>query len=346
MRLALLLSLGLAIACGTARADVPESRSPLAPAPVRRFELTYTAEVKEWPAGVKRLDLWVLLPLPTDVQAVSSVYITLPNDFAGEYDSPPSFGNRFIRLAPSVPGPFAVTVQCRVERREIRVLAPSGGTTAAARAAVEASDPQDLRPDRLGVVDDRIRKLAQEITAGRHGELEQARATYDNVLAHMAYDKTGIGWGRGDTRYACDVGRGNCTDFHALFMSLVRARGIPARFHMGLSVPPHQGEGVLEGYHCWAEFWTPEHGWVPVDASEAWKHPERRDDLFGNLDADRVEFSVGRDLKLPRMRGEPLSFIAGPYAEADGKPFAGVEKRVSFREVAPAGAQLQADAPR
>jgi transglutaminase-like putative cysteine protease len=301
---------------------------------VRRFEITYTATVKEWPADAKQVVLWVPLPSPTAAQAVSDVEIQLPDGWAGRQscDDEGKFGNRVLCLTPSLHRPFTVTVKCRVDRKEVRVLAPD---RAAAVPPDEGGspDPIHLRPDRLGVVDDRVRKLAQEVTAGRHGELEQARAIYDYVLTHMAYDKTGAGWGRGDTRRACDVGRGNCTDFHALFISLVRARGIPARLRMGTSLPTDRAQGELAGYHCWAEFWVGGRGWVPVDASEAWKHPKRREFLFGNLDADRVEFSMGRDLKLPGMRGEPLTFMSVPYAEADGKPFAGVEKSVRFKEI-------------
>jgi transglutaminase-like putative cysteine protease len=310
---------------------------------VRRFDVTYTATVKEWPAGVKQIILWVPIPPTTDVQAISDVHVLRidGNDRAwelGEYREE-VYGNRVKYYKPRGPGPFAVTVSYRVERREERILdARPGATPRPAPGPGVAPDPMYLRPDRLGVVDDRIRKLAGEITAGRRGELEQARAVYDYVLGHMAYDKTTPGWGKGDTRRACDVGRGNCTDFHALFISLVRARGIPARLHMGASLPAGKTEGALEGYHCWAEFWVGGRGWVPVDASEAWKNADQRDFLFGNLDADRVEFSVGRDLKLPGMQGELLTFMSGPYAEADGKPFTGVEKSVSFKENLAVGA--------
>jgi hypothetical protein len=48
-------------------------------------------------------------------------------------------------------------------------------------------------------------------------------------------------------------------------------------------------------------------GWDPIDISEAEKHPELRDYYFGNLTADRVGFSVGRDLNLvPQQESEPL----------------------------------------
>ena len=80
-------------------------------------------------------------------------------------------------------------------------------------------------------------QLATQTVAGKTGELQQARAIYDYVLANMKYDKTGTGWGRGDTLWACDSKRGNCTDFHSLFMSMARSQGIPARFDIWLPYP-------------------------------------------------------------------------------------------------------------
>ena len=42
---------------------------------------------------------------------------------------------------------------------------------------------------------------------------------------------------------------------------------------------------------------------------------------FGGLTADRVAFSVGRDLVLsPKQNGPPLNFFVYPYAEVNGKP--------------------------
>ena len=55
----------------------------------------------------------------------------------------------------------------------------------------------------------------------------------------MRYDKTGTGWGRGDALWACDAKRGNCTDFHSPFIGMRRADGIPARFDIGFTQPPH-----------------------------------------------------------------------------------------------------------
>ena len=176
-----------------------------------------------------------------------------------------------------------------------------------------------LGPDRLVPIDGQIKLVSAKAGDPDGSSYEQARAIYDYVIANMTYDKTGQGWGRGDAIYACNVKKGNCTDFHSLFIAIARSRGIPARFTIGfpLGAP---STGQIPGYHCWAEFYTGGQ-WVPVDASEAWKHPQLRQYYFGHLDADRVAFTMGRDLMLkPRQSGEPVNVLIYPYVEVDGKP--------------------------
>ena len=62
---------------------------------------------------------------------------------------------------------------------------------------------------------------------------------------------------------------------------MARSQHIPAKFEMGFSLPSDKSAGEIAGYHCWAEFFNSQNGWVPVDISEAWKHQEKRDYFFG-----------------------------------------------------------------
>ena len=121
--------------------------------------------------------------------------------------------------------------------------------------------------------------------------------------------------------WVCDSRFGNCTDFHSLFISLARAKGLPARFEIGFPLPPQRGQGAIGGYHCWALFYTDQKGWVPVDISEADKHPDMKEYYFGNLTADRITFTTGRDIDLvPKQEGKSLNFFVYPYVEVDGTP--------------------------
>jgi len=193
-----------------------------------------------------------------------------------------------------------------------------------------------LSADKLVPITGVPAELAAQVSAGKDSQLAKARAIYDYVFANMSYDKSGTGWGHGDVLYACNAKKGNCTDFHSLFIAMARSQGIPARFEIGFSVPADKSSGEIAGYHCWAEFFNPQNGWVPVDISEAWKHPEKKDYFFGGHDADRIQFSMGRDLKLnPAQQGEPLNYFVYPYVEIDGKEYSLVDTAFSFADADP-----------
>jgi transglutaminase-like putative cysteine protease len=201
----------------------------------------------------------------------------------------------------------------------------------------QASFKQYLAPDKLVPVTGLPAEIAAKTVAGRTGDLQKARALYDYVLANMKYDKSGSGWGHGDTLWACDAKRGNCTDFHALFISMARSQGIPARFEIGFPIPRDKHESEIPGYHCWAEFYSSTKGWVPVDISEAWKDKSRSEYFFGAHDVNRVGFSMGRDIVLtPAQAGEPLNYFVYPYVELDGKKYENVSNHFSFADASDA----------
>lgn len=286
---------------------------PLEAGTSRRFDATYTATIKDIPAGTGPIEVWVPLPVSRGGQTIEAVSIDSPYKWQRRADREFGVAYLFTTIAKPPAGDLAVRVHFRGTRREV--------TTAslAERTATKKELDRALRADRLVTLSPRIRKLADEVTRGKTSAIEQARAIYDHLLATMKYDKTIPGWGRGDTERACDIRAGNCTDFHSLFISLARAKKIPARFVIGF--PMAGASGSVTGYHCWAEFYVKGRGWIPVDPSEASKSsdPARRAYLFGNLDPERVQFTMGRDLVLSPPTAEPLNFFIYPRAESEGK---------------------------
>jgi transglutaminase-like putative cysteine protease len=316
------VSAALAVAASTA-ADAPRTRD---------FDFTYTAHVAELPADAHQVDVW--LPYPTsDVnQDVTVTEVTAP--FKHEVVKESRYGNSILHLSVADPKvhDFDVEMKIHVRRKEYLHNAFASlktGTKEDRPAAVAMW----LKPDRLVPIDDSVHDLAREVTKDKKGDLAKARAIYDYVVATMAYDKTGTGWGNGDIKWACDSKRGNCTDFHALFIGLNRAVGIPAKFAIGFPLPPEHGGGEIPGYHCWAEFYLDGYGWVPVDASEARKHPEKRDYFFGAHDENRVQFSLGRDIVLsPKQAGDPLNYFIYPYVEVNGQQYSKVSKSFHYKD--------------
>lgn len=293
----------------------------------RTFEVTYTATLSDVPAGLPELKVWIPLPVSRGWQRVSGVQIEAPSPVIRQVE--PEFGNEYafttIKNPPA--GDMTFKVHFTVTRRE------ATGERAVERAASHSELKRALRADKLVTLSARIRKLAEEVTAGRKDPMEQAKAIYEYVLLTMKYDKTIPGWGEGSTERACDVKAGNCTDFHSLFISLARAKGIPARFIIGF--PLKAADGTVNGYHCWAEFYVKGKGWIPVDASDAWNSHDAamQQYLFGNLDATRVQFTVGRDLELSPRTSSPLNYFIYPRAEAAGKAVGTAKVEVKFREV-------------
>jgi transglutaminase-like putative cysteine protease len=294
----------------------------------RSFDFTYKARVTDLPAGAHKVDLWLPYPASDDLQEVT-VAVSSPVPYEVLKDR---YGSSVLHLSLADPKQSEVGVEltARVVRREsLHHDLPATPAKAARPAEVE----RWMKPDRLVPLDDRIRALARQVTEGKKTDLEKARAIYDYVEKTMSYDKSGTGWGNGDIYWACDAKRGNCTDFHALFIGLNRAVGIPAKFEIGFPIPGDRGQGEIAGYHCWAEFYLDGYGWVPVDASEAWKHPEKKEYFFGALDENRVQLSIGRDLVLaPPQSGKPLNYFVYPYVEVDGKPFDKVTRTFAYKD--------------
>ncbi len=303
--------------------------------PSRNFLFTYQVILRNIPAGTRRVRVWIPRAVTDANQTVVLKKVDGPVRLRETYDAP--FGNYMLygEILHPQPGPAQFTVEYEVTRKEY-----SQGNfetlekTSPGSSAAPKNLGRYLAPDRLVPIDGKIKELADENTRGKQGTVEKAHALYDYVFQTVRYDKSGTGWGRGDSLWVCDARHGNCTDFHSLFISLARAEGIPARFEIGFPIPAGTG-GNIPGYHCWAEFFVSGRGWVPVDISEAWKDPRKHDYFFGSLDANRVQFSVGRDLTLkPKQNGGPLNYFIYPYVEVDGKPFEGIERKFSYREAA------------
>jgi transglutaminase-like putative cysteine protease len=282
----------------------------------RDFRFTYHSEIAI-ASGANHVEAWIPLPREDQFQHVTGLTVDTPVHH--EIVDQKHNGNRVLHLNASAPLPASIPVTVRfdvkrteeapnLERAQRNVPEPSGGKFA-----------EFLGPDKLVPLSGRIAQVSDKLGDETASPWQQAQIIYEYVVVVMSYDKSGTGWGRGDALYACDVRRGNCTDFHSLFIALARSRGIPARFTIGFPIGKAKS-GEIPGYHCWAEFYSGGE-WVPVDASEAWKNPARHAYYFGHLDAARVAFTMGRDLALaPRQQGEPLNFLIYPYVEVDGKP--------------------------
>jgi transglutaminase-like putative cysteine protease len=294
-------------------------------APQRHFTFEYAFTVRNTHPGAP-LRIWIPLAHSNDFQTVRVA--SKSGDLPLRQSAEAGYGNQMLyaETASAEKEEYRFEVVYDVIRRE----------SSAEKASISDSNPPTrfLSPDRLVPTSGLPAELAlRQVSDVKGGDYEKGRAIYQYVLANMSYDKSGTGWGHGDTLYACSAKRGNCTDFHSVFISMARSQRIPARFEIGFPIPADKHSGEIPGYHCWADFYTRDQGWVPVDISEAWKHPEQREFFFGHWDDNRVQFSIGRDLTLsPRQDGEPLNYFVYPYVEVDHKEYSNVSTHFSFAD--------------
>jgi len=296
-----LLSLGFAAVAGAVEGG-------------RDYDLSWTIDVKDVPAGAKEARVWVAVPQELAEQHVRDLDVETKYSWTMVED--PDFHNKVVEVTvPSPPPAFSVTLSAKVTRAPVTGPEPATLTDAEKRLY--------LRHEALVSLSPRMHAIADSLPDDNH-------ARYEYVLDLMTYDKTAPGWGNGDSERACDVKKGNCTDFHSLFMSLSRSRSVPARFEMGYPTVPGGETNKVGGYHCWAWFYD-SGAWVPVDISEADKHPEKAGFFYGHLDADRITFSLGREVRLPGMQGKPLNYLpAGGYAEVDGVGLDSVTRSLTY----------------
>lgn len=282
-----------------------------------RFEFTYHVKLPEISQEAR---LWLPLARSDEYQAVKVEKVSSPLKYREVRDR--DHGNTILVLSPSPQDSGKVIeIKYAVQRKE-----------KAAYLATEKDILRYLKPDRLVPKHETFVSLANKAIQGAQGDLARGRALYQHVLGRMKYDKSGTGWGRGDALYACDARTGNCTDFHAYFIALARGINIPARFAIGYSIPADSDAGKIAGYHCWAEFYA-DGKWVPVDISEANKHPELADYYFGHHPANRFELTQGRDLVVnPAPSSSPINFLVYPLLEVNGQ-IVKTENEFSFRRV-------------
>lgn len=326
-----------------------------------RFQVDNTITVSV-PEGAKSLRVWFPLPRLDPEQTIANLQVTAPGAWKETKDA---LGNRYAYLELAAPtGKVTLATKFEVTRKEVNSPIDASKT----RALNDEEKKQfaaELEPDAHIVIDETIVQLAAEIRGGETNPVKVARLLYDWTLANVEYwVKDPSKWKAspvGSSSYCLTNRTGNCTDFHSLWTALARASGIPTRLKYGsLFKPSLDGVDKDGSYHCWPEFYAPGLGWISHDVALAdifvepialddanrdkvvlttaagYSGPDRAwvDYYFGNLDARRVTWTMGRDLVLePRQAGGPVNANAKGYVEVDGAEFTGWERKMTFREV-------------
>src|SRR5579864_6878384 len=188
----------------------------------RHFTFHYGFTVKNLPAG-KKVRVWIPAAQSDAYQEVK--IISAKGDLPLKKSRESKYGNEiyFAESAGTNQPELHFDVEYEVVRHERVALAPTPHLTAASLHNKERQE--DLQPDALVPITGVPAELAAKVTQDKTQPLDKARAIYDYVFTTMRYEKTGTGWGRGDVLYACDAKKGNCTDFHSLFIAMARSQG-------------------------------------------------------------------------------------------------------------------------
>jgi hypothetical protein len=346
--------ISMALAVGAALAPAPQAAGAKAPKSATfdaRNELKLTV-----PEGAKSVRIWFAMPQDTPDQKIEQwkVESSSPNKIVTD-----DHGNKTVYVEVPSPAPKEVSIieTFRVTRKE------EVGDVDASKAkpltdAEKAKFAADLGENANVKITPEMKTLAAQIVGGETNPVKAARKIYDWELDNIDYwvkdPKNKKASPTGNSEYCLANKTGNCTDFHSLFASLARASGIPTRIVYGsIFKPDLNGQDKDASYHCWPQFYASGIGWIshdvavadifkgtfPVNAdnetlvklttASGYSGPDEKmvNYYFGNLDARRVVWSTGRDLKLdPPQAGGPVNALPKAYIEIDGQPYAEKDK--------------------
>jgi len=301
------------------------------------FTVRQSYTVKDLPEGAKQVRGWFWMPEDRPEQKVLEFKVTqAPDSMRITRDAKYGRSWLYAEVPADSAKPLQIVTEFKVLRRAVSGMANESKThalTSDERRAFAA----ELRLDEKHMeVNETLRKIANDLAGNDKNPVTQARKFFDYVIEKSDhYSKSGSspkGKSLGDAM-ECLAGKGDtCTDQHALFIALCRARGIPCRLMYGSRLKPeNEGKDHDPGYRCWPNFFAPGIGWVPLDVASGDTAPAgKAANWFGGLDENRMEWAEGRDFDFePRSHVRPDLVIRG-WVEIDGKPHAGLTRVVNF----------------
>jgi transglutaminase-like putative cysteine protease len=306
----------------------------------RVFDVTTRVEILK-PAGVTHV--WVPTPLLQDTPFQK----TLGNKFDAEggevkLEADPRYGAGMV-AAQWGDGVKPVLVHtARFATRNIAV-----DTTTPAR--FEPEDPAVLKRYTQSTefmrTDGAVKDLSDTVTKGARTDVEKARMAYEWIVENTYRDPKTKGCGGGDVNFMVEnkLWGGKCADLNALYVAILRAQGVPARDVYGIRVADSQlgykslgkSGDITKAQHCRAEFYSAQHGWVPVDPADVrkvileeagGKQPDdpmvlaARKRLFGSWEMNWVGLNYAHDVALPGSTRGKVPFLMYPQSEtAEGR---------------------------
>lgn len=292
----------------------------------RTYRVQQTAKLSDIPEGAKSVRWWISIPDNDRHQDVLDFsVVSAPGTWRVERDA--DRGNRFLYV--EVDSPKATSIEAVVEftlRREPVLVQIDPAKVTPITDVHRRIYAEEVRLDAPHMeVTPALAEMANSVCGDDKNPATQARKLLQHVAGdadHYSKDPTKPTCGIGDADTCLEKGGGCCTDLHSLFISLARARGIPARLQMGYRLNPKNEDKVYDpGYRCWVEYFVPNYGWISADIVEA----DAVDGLgparwFTGLTERRLWLNEGREFQLrPAQSGARVNTMIIGHAEIDGK---------------------------
>ena len=323
----------------------------------RNFNFNYSISLE--PTNNKKLELWIPIPQSSEVQAINNIKIDTDGlDYTIEDEK--LHGNKYLYInhknGTSTKKNILISFDVnRIEPQSVQYDDIDPGNYLGSYSVVPTGAFFSKIIEKHNLSKSNVRGIYDYVLSGMHyGKPKEVGDTYynnpwlseegqygdkavnrDQVVGLYKKAKSENGnytFGNGNSVYACDIGVGNCTDYHSYFLSLSRTLEVPTRFHMGFTIP--QGtEGKIGGYHCWADYYEQGKGWTPVDISEADKAPEKTNYFFGTATENRVEMMVGRDFDLKGYDQGKVNLFIYPLLEIEDIESKSFTKSFNYKNI-------------
>ncbi len=323
----------------------------------RLFEFTYQVDIDS--TDGKKIEVWIPIPLTNEVQNISDLVINT-NGLNYTIETEKKHNNKYLYINDKrgTTNSTTINIKFNVLRQEHQNVAynnVSPQNYLESYQTVPVGGVFDEIINKNNLTRQNIRGIYDFVLEGMHygkpksvnnqyykepwlspdGKYGSKNVNRDEVVDFYLKAKENKGnytFGNGNSIYACDIGVGNCTDYHSYFISLERTLGVPSRFHMGFPIPK-ENSGKVGGYHCWADYYVQGKGWYPVDISEADKAPIKKDYYFGTVDENRVEMMVGRDFELKGYEKELANLFIYPIMEINDIESSNYNKSFTYKNL-------------
>jgi transglutaminase-like putative cysteine protease len=291
------------------------------------YDIQQTVGLSEIPPNTKQIRWWISIPRDSKNQALLWLNVDeCPGSWKIVEDAERRGDFVYVEINDPQAEELDVTVSYRVRREpEFTEIDPS--QVDALSDALRASLAVHLAKDAPHMeVTPEFKKIADKVCGQETNIALQAELLLRHVAStvdHYSYsvDPKMPQCGIGDASVCKKQGGGCCTDLNSYFITLARAREIPARLQMGFRVQEkNSGKLIDPGYRCWVEYFVPGYGWISADVVEAdtpgGLGPKR---WLSGLTSRRIWLNQGREFDFGLSHGK-VNHMNIAYAEIDGVP--------------------------